>query len=311
MPEFFQFMREVTILYCISAVGYIAKRGGVLSAAGDQAITQVVLYITLPALILHSMDFSFSTALAEEFVWLLALSAYMLGAACSLAFLAARVCKPPPRRAGVYQGLIVFGNQGFIGYAVCHALFSGDGIVRATVFNIPFLFLIWTYGVYLTAGSRQVISRRMILLNPGVIATATGLLILIIPFQYPHTLAKLLQTLGAPTTPLSMILIGSLLANLNRGELWGVFRDPRLWLAAAAKLLLVPLSLLPFALVGLKFSTLAVAVLLAGMPSAPTVPLFAQKYGSDACFGSAGVFITTFFSFFSLPLIYIIYSSLR
>jgi predicted permease len=47
-----------------------------------------------------------------------------------------------------------------------------------------------------------------------------------------------------------------------------------------------------------------VAVLITGMPSAPTNSLYAQKYGGDACFASMGVCLTILFSILSLPALY-------
>lgn len=308
--ELISFFQDLTVLYSIATIGFIAKKFGITNEQADVALTQIILYITLPALILFSMDFSFSTALLQDFVWLIFLSVYTLSFACILAHFTSRKSKVSFEREGVYQGLIIFGNQGFLGYAVCFSLFSKEGVMYASIFNLFFLFLIWTYGIYLMTRKQSNFSWKMLVLNPGILATFIGLLIFILPFKFPLIMSKFLQSLGTPTTPLSMLLIGSLIANIKKDELFKICKDKDLWVITLIKLLVIPLFIFPVVFLPVKFSILAIAILLSAMPSAPTTPIFAKKYGGDTFFGSVGVCISTLLSLFSLPLLYWLLSTL-
>lgn len=55
----------------------------------------------------------------------------------------------------------------------------------------------------------------------------------------------MLESVGQMTIPLSMLMIGGLLANLNGKELWIIIQDRHIWFACLAKLIGIPLLLLP------------------------------------------------------------------
>lgn len=305
MLEMISFLKELLMLYATALIGYVSKKHGILGRQADRALTQVILYITLPALILYSMDIPFSTGYLQDFLILTALSVFVLGVISAAAFLLARKSRLPESRKGVYQGIMIFGNQGFLGYAVCCSLFFKEGTVYTAVFNIIYLILIWTYAIYLIAKGRHCFSKRLLLSSPGILATFCGLLIFLLPFGWPPLVSDFLKSLGTPTTPLSMLLIGSIMANIGKADLAAMLTSPYLWITAVFRLLFAPLLLFPFAFLGIKYTLLAVAVLLSGMPSAPTIPIYAEKYGADAAFGSAGVCLSTLLSIATLPLLYV------
>lgn len=304
MSGFSSFFQELFVLYAMIGIGAAAKKASILSPHADQALTQLVLYITLPALILYSMDFPLTLALISQLTWLVALSCFALGSAIWLARMWVKWFPSPLARSGVTQGLIVFANQGFLGYAICYALLAETGIVYAALFNLPYLILIWTYGIYLVARVKPSFSWRSLVLTPGVLATLTGVFLLAMPISWPASVNELLSTLGMTTVPLSMVLLGSLLGQLKFAHLSSLLRNPQLWGVAALRLLVLPLLLFLFLPFGLDPSVILVAILITGMPSAPTTSLFAQKYGADSTWGSVGVLITTLFAFLTIPLLY-------
>jgi len=304
MSQLVYLFKELAVLYLIALAGYIAKKYGVFSKEADKTLTQLILYITLPALILFSLDFPFSTSLLKDFGILIFLSVFSLGIACIIAYVISRKSNLCEERKGVYQGLVIFGNQGFLGYAICQVLFQAEGIMYAAVFNLFYLALIWTYGIYIIANNTMSFSWKMIILNPGTIATSVGLIMFFLPVGWPQTLSDFFETIGMPTTPLSMLLIGSIIADLDIGKMWEMCRDKHIWTVVFIKLLLIPLILIPFGLFNINFPVLSVAVLVAAMPSAPTISLYARKYGGDVLYASMGVCITTLLLPLTLPFLY-------
>jgi malate permease and related proteins len=298
------FYKELMVLYFIAAAGYTAKHSGIFTKETDRALTQVLLYITLPSLILFSLDFPFSASLLKDFGILTFLSVFSLCAACLIAHYIGKKSGLSVERNGVLQGLIIFGNQGFLGYAICQALFSREGIMYAAVFNLFYLALIWTYGIYIIARNTQSFSWKMLFLNPGTIATSIGLIIFFLPFGWPEVINKFFQSLGSPTTPLSMLLIGSLIGDMDIRKIWEMLKDKYIWTALFLKLLLIPMLIIPFGIFKMKFVVLTVAVLIAAMPSGPTTSLYAKKYGGDVSYASVGVCISTLFLPITLPALY-------
>ncbi|USK53254.1 AEC family transporter [Cytobacillus solani] len=298
------FLQEMFVLYGIGILGFIVRKKGVLNEHANDVLTHLILSITLPALILFSLDISFSVDIVKDFLWLISMSMYILVLSCFLAKWMKKRARLEKKQKNVYEGLIIFGNQGFIGYAVSFILFEEQGIIYLTIFNLCYLILIWTYGIFLFSNST--INWKQIFLNPGILSTFVGLILFLLPVNLPVMVSSGLESVGKMTIPLSMMLIGSLVANVNYKDLFLSIKNRYLWKMAIARLLFIPFLLLPFAFISVPFSLLITAILVSGMPAAPTITLFSQKYGADTLFASLGVLITTLLCIVTIPLLYLI-----
>jgi malate permease and related proteins len=300
------FLQEIMVLYAMAILGFTIRKIGILNKNSHDVLTQLILHVTLPALILFSLDISFSFSIVKEFFWLISMSVYTLAFSIFIAAWMRRRANLPENQKRVYEGLTIFGNQGFIGYAVCYVLLGEQGVVYLTIFNLCYLILIWTYGVFLFNKKEIKISWKRIFLNPGILSTLTGLVIFIFPIRWPEMIATGLDTIGKMTIPLSMMLIGILIANVKTREMLILLKNIYLWKSAFVKLVLIPLLILPFAVFSIPFSVMVVAVLVSGMPSAPTISLYSQKYDADTAFASFGVLLTTFLCVLTIPFLYMV-----
>lgn len=299
-------LQEMLVLYGIAFLGFIVRKKNILNEHTNEVLSQLVLFITLPALILSSLDISFSADIVKDFLWLISMSMYILVLSCILAKWMKKRAVLEQKQKNVYEGLIIFGNQGFIGFAVSFILLGEQGIIYLTIFNLCYLILIWTYGVFLFSKSKHTFNWKEIFWNPGILSTFIGIILFLFPFHLPVMISRGLESLGKMTIPLSMLLIGSLIAKVNNKELYLMIKNSYLWKMALARLLFIPFLLLPFAFLTVPFSLLIIAILVSGMPAAPTITLFSQKYGGDTLFASLGVLITTLLCIFTIPLLYFI-----
>src|SRR5699024_3432197 len=115
-----------------------------------------------------------------------------------------------------------------------------------TIFNICYLILIWTYGIYIFTKSESLINWKGIFLNSGILATMLGLIMLFSPYEWPSAILNTFETVGKVTIPLSMIVIGSLLAEIKWDDLWNYSRNIYIWIASCCKLLIIPSFLIIF-----------------------------------------------------------------
>lgn len=305
MNAIIHFLQEMSMLFFIASIGFVCRKRNVIGKNATEVYTQLLLYVTLPALILYSLNIPFQIDLLAEFSWLVSMSVYILFASCLLAAWMKKRSGLPDNKKSVYEGLIIFGNQGFIGYAVCFILFGEKGVVYATIFNIGYFIFIWTYGIWIFAKESVKIRWREIVLNPGIVATIAGLIFMFFPFTMPVILANTLETIGKMTIPLSMIMIGSLLAEIKINSVIQALTTSTLWISAIARLLVIPFLLFPFIFLQVPSPLLVIAALISGMPSAPTMSLFSYKYGADANYASIGVFISTVLSIMTIPVLYL------
>jgi len=298
------FLQVLAPLYIIAAIGFASRKMSILNSNANQVITQLMLYITLPALILYSLNTTFSTELLTDFAWLIAMSIFILCIYVILGSWLRRKARLPEKQKTVYESLIIFGNQGYIGFAIIYLVMAEQGIVYLTIFNICYLILIWTYGIYIFTKKEQSVNWKALFFNPGILSTLVGLCMLLLPYTWPRPFLDTFESVGKMTIPLSMLLIGSLLADIGWQEFRRYCQNLYIWNAAMFKLLILPLFLLVFLFLHVPYPLLIIAVLTSAMPSASTTSAYAQKFGGDASFASFGVMMTTLLCMLTIPLLY-------
>ncbi|GAE36849.1 AEC family transporter [Halalkalibacter akibai] len=174
MSAVFGLVQEMLVLLVIALVGYSMRRKNILPKETNFVLTQVILYITLPCLIIYSMDIEFSIGLLKDITWLLGLSIFALACTTLIGYVMRKKAKLEIEREGVYEATIIFGNQGFMGYAIAFLIFGEIGVLYTAFFMIFFLFYVWTYVIYVVARVGQKVTWKQLILNPGVLATSIG-----------------------------------------------------------------------------------------------------------------------------------------
>ncbi|MCM2676203.1 AEC family transporter [Alkalicoccobacillus plakortidis] len=292
-------------LYLIFIAGFIAYRVGWLVPVSRLVLTNLLLYVTLPCLIISSLHIPFDVSLGEGIFVLILLSIYFLGSTAVIAKWTASRLNLGVQTTGVFQNLLLFGNQGFIGIAVVSQLIGTSGLFLAVVFNLVYFVLIWTYGIWVMGREISTIKLSSLWKNPGLIATAVGLCFFFMPISLPTPVFQALSDIGEMTVPLSMLVIGCFVASISLKELGQYLSSKTVWIVIFMRLLIFPVCLfLPVLLLGIPFEWLAVAVLLSATPCAPTISLFAEKYGGDTNLATVSVLITTLAASGTLPLLF-------
>ena len=116
--------------------------------------------------------------------------------------------------AGICQAMMLFGNIGFMAVPVISSVFPGNGILYVSVFMVFDQLMLWTLGVKLTTppGSGGFELKKLI--NPATVAILIGMLLMLTGVRIPALLDTGLQKIGATASPLAMIYIGGIFAEL-------------------------------------------------------------------------------------------------
>ena len=137
------------------------------------------------------------------------------------------------------------------------------------------------------------------MLNPCVIVIFIGLFRSFTDFTLPEFLAKSITGLGNCTTPLSMVLIGTMMTELTLAS----FKDWSTVYLALMRLVALPfLALLIMRLLNADPIMTGCAVILTAMPAGSTTALLAEKYGSDPVYASKCLLTNTLFSLITIPI---------
>lgn len=181
-------------------------------------------------------------------------------------------------------------------------LLGAKGLLYAVLFSMPLNIMLYGF-TPLLLGRAEPVARRFdkrMLLNVPFYATAAALGLLIGRVHLPEFISSLLTMLGALQTPLSMMIIGMILASARLAD---VMRGIKVYGYSAIRLALLPL--LAFAALkalGMSGLLLSVPVLITAMPAAAMSVVLVQRSGLDSVYASRLVVVSTLISVISIPL---------
>ncbi|WP_339236267.1 AEC family transporter [Oceanobacillus sp. FSL W7-1281] len=309
MDTLFTLAYEIGSLYIIVAIGWIIRRKGLISEQGQRSFTTLLLYIALPCLIISSMHMPFQYEQAYGALIMFVLSIYIMGGTLFVSRFITKKLTLPVNRSAVFENVILFGNQGFIGMVIILQLFGQEGVLFASVFNLIYYVLMWTYAIYIMNPEGLPVSKTMFILkNPGFLATIAGFVLFIFPVQFPAFIMSPIATIGQMTVPLSMIMIGMMISTVTYAKVLAYMKDIFVYIAVMIRLFIYPIVFfLPLLLFNLPFELFMIACLLSATPSPATISMYAQVYGGDIEFSAVVVFFSTLLSVVSIPIVYLVF----
>ena len=139
------------------------------------------------------------------------------------------------------------------------------------------------------------------LLSPGILSAFLAIAIYLLDLRLPQHIVSLFSTVGATTTPLAMIVIGSTLCGVKFST---VFTDKELYLFSFLKLLVLPVITFFILRFFIKDRTLLeISTILSGCPIAGNVTMLCMEYNRDVTLVSKGICISTLLSMVSIPIV--------
>ena len=293
-------INQVIILFLTMITGFVAKKRNIINDKTTKKLSEILLRITLPAMIIFSCNQEFSKEL-------LAKSGIMLVYSLSIhtfGILVGNVIywKYSNDMKNVLKFVTIYSNCGYMGLPLLEALYGQIGILYASIYITVFNIFTWTNGVMIFTGEKDIKSMKKALINPGIIAVFIGLIIFIFSIRLPYPVLKTLEMFGTMTTPLSMLIIGALIANMDFKKLFSGFT---LYYITIIRLIVLPLLVL----IVLKLSGITDTMLLgtcvttAALPAAANTAIFAERYNGESAFASRIVAFSTIASMITIPII--------
>ncbi|OPJ56063.1 AEC family transporter [Alkalithermobacter paradoxus] len=305
--NFITIFSQILVLFSLILIGYIANKKGIITKDSNKDFSGLILNVTLPALIIKSMQYSFSREMFGKSMKILGISLLVYALAISFSFLITKMSKIEGKEKDVFQFLLIFPNVGFMGYPVINSIYGEIGVFYTSIFNMIFDLLIWTLGVMImsrSSESKNNLKLKKIISTPGLIAVFIGYSLFLLSISLPKPIYDTLNLLGNATTPLAMIVVGSILAGSKMDM---AFKNVKLTIISFIRLIFIPICVyfLLRNVLRLEGLLLGIPVIVFSMPSAANAAIFATRYDNDHILASQGVFLTTLFSVITIPLLII------
>ena len=292
------FSKMLMILFAIS-MGYLANRLKILDDGSNRKLTKLVLNITIPGLILSAV----MTGEAQPEVGTV-LSVWKMAAVYYAVELLAVLVVPAllggtDRQKGVWRFSLLFTNAIFIGYSVLGALYGERAVFYAVLLTLPVNALSFSVGPLMLGGSRRFSWKS--LCTPSFLSSVVSLVIVLAGIQVPAYAGEVLGFVGDMTAPLSLLVLGSVLAGMPLGK---VFAMPRIWALSLVRLVAMPVLLLVcLRPLGLDPVVLSTGVIIMATPAAVNGFMLAIEHDGDSECMAQTIFLSTLCSIVTIPLV--------
>ena len=265
MEFFWEMLSLQETMFLLILTGVLIKKLKIIDAAGRKMLSDLLIDVILPCNIVESFlgGMVFPDGFARNCLLAVGLSAVIQLMSIYGSKLLFR--KYPREQRSVLSYGIICSNSSFVGLPVARLLFGDLGVIYTSMFQIPLRFTMWTAGLSLfTSVSRKDAFRKLVR-HPCIIAVFAGLLLMAAPVSLPGFLDSAVASVSSCTVPVSMFVIGTILAD---APIRSMFSKPVLWYTCL-RLLLYPL-LLCVLLKPLHLDTTLtnVCILMTGMPPA-------------------------------------------
>ncbi len=289
---------QVVILFLMIAVGYIISKKGLINGEGAMQMTNTLIYIVTPCVIIHSfekMDFSAEAAGELLIAAVCAIATHAIGFLVS--FLIFYKNKKQLRTLLVCNAAL--SNCGFMGVPLAEALLGDRGVFLISVYIAIFNIFVWTLGFAMFSEGKFNLKKAII--NPGVIGTAIGFALFFAKLNLPSVISSPISFLANLNSPLAMIVIGYYLSSSPMKPTKG---DGKLLLSIALRLVAIPLICLAvFRICEVRGDLLTACVIPSCAPGAAIVMMFAAKFGGDTKIASKGMSYSHIIAVITMPLI--------
>lgn len=295
---------QIMILFLLMVWGYVFTKLKLITREAVDSFTTFIINIAMPALIIGGMMIPKTPEKLKASGMILLISICVYAVTFIMAKIVAKLLRVDNSKRGVYEFALMFSNVGFMGFPVIESIFGKEAIFFTAIYNIPFNILLYTIGISMVSVSDKK-SRINIkaFINSGVIASIIGFAIFLLPVTVPKPIEGVVNLVGSITTPMSMIIIGSMLASLSIKNMFGNWK---VYVVSIVRVLIWPLLMyIVFRFIFNIQETMfiGVPVIIAGMPVAANAAMMVQEYGNEPEVASQCIFMTTLASVLTIPLI--------
>ena len=324
----YKLIYTVGIFFVMMAPGVILKKTKLAPEGLGKGLSNLVLYIAQPALILRSYLRSFDSSILVNMIYVLVFSVITH----AIFTVAAMLCfkKSPDGIRRMLRFSTIFSNAAFMGMPLIESVIGAEALIYASIYNITFNAWLWTLGVHICTANRDVDgdgiddgahlrkrrgSLKRVLLHPTMLAAAIGLVCFFFSLDpgmnykelpvYSRFIVEVLDGLKSLVAPLSMVVLGLRLAEI---DIKGFFKEKDLYVCLGLRHVILPVvtfAVMRVTAIFLNFhiDVMTSTLIMASAPVATSATMFAEKYDCDSSYVSKVVAVSTIISIFTMPLI--------
>lgn len=285
-------------MFVLLAVGFVCTRLGMFTQKGRESMTNIFINIMIPCSIITAFYESLTIELLIKGIWMVLAYTFNLTFCWAIGKVLYRWAEPDKR--GILKYATIISNAQFMGFPIVQAAMGQEGLMLASLAMIPGTVFTWTIAL---AQFTEISGRngvKSVFTHPCFWSVIIGVCMAVFRIPLHNSIFDALSRLGNCVMPVSMLIIGSILAGVHLKSIF----DWRLYYYSFIRLIAIPAVLyLIFTLVHLDPTVKRVVVIMAAMPAGTVTAMLAEKHGANAEFASQLIFVSTVLSIVTLSVL--------
>lgn len=283
----------------ILLVGIFCSRIGLVSAEGSRCISNLLLNIVNPCLILTVYQTEYDADLVSGL--LVSFGAALLSHIIAILISTVLIHRGSSQDFGLERYASVYSNCGFIGIPLIGSVLGDTGVFYLTAYMTVFNLLTWTHGLSQMKGNFRFRNLRDGILSPMVVSTVLAMILFFVQFRIPDPLLDAMNYIADMNTPLAMMVAGFAVAGSNLRE---ICTNLSIYRVAALKLLVSPLAvLLVLSFLPLDHTVAYTTLIATACPTATTITMMSILYDRNSAYASEIFSFTTVLSILTIPVV--------
>lgn len=291
------------IMFIPVLAGIAAAKLGYFKDGFSKKLSAFVLNVAQPFMLVTSMlGVEYSEENLHSGLMILLAAAVVHAISAVVAYLTTFRMKDQGERR-ISEFCMQFSNCGFFGFPLLKAVYGDIGVFwggfYVTVFNV----VMWTYGIFILSRANPEMKIRVtkIFLNSGSVPCILGFILYLLRFSFYQPVYHSMDLIGSTCTPLSMIIIGGMIAEIPIKRL---ISDPHVYHTSFIHLIVLPVVCgLALKWVGFSREIAIFGALMISLPCAAASAMFAENYDIRPDLAAQTVGISTLLSVGTVPLI--------
>ena len=300
---------QIGVLFIMIGVGYVLIKTDICTISESKLLSQIVLYVSAPCAIINSFQIDLTEEKLKGF--LLSIGAAIL--VHIIYYILAKILTKKCHFNAIESMSIMYPNCGNLILPLVSIVLGNEMVFYCSGYMIVQTILLWTHCKFIISEDTH-FDLKKILLNINMIAIVAGIIMFFLQIKLPTMFQSAVSGMGSLMGPLSMFVVGMLLAGMNMKE---VFTNVRAYVVCFLRLVVFPaIILLVFIFTGMTklfpsaSQVLMISLLAASGPAASTVTQFAQLYDNHAFESSVINALSVLLCIITMPIINIIYTFL-
>ena len=299
-------LQQMGVITILVAIGIYLYKRKTIDDTVSQKLSVIIMDICNPALILASILSGNITATHKDLITALILGASFYAGLIILGFILPKILRCDKYSSRFYNLMTIYTNVGFIGLPVARAILPENAILYVIVCNVMYSLLFYTHGLVVLINGKEKMKFSKIF-SPGTITAILALVVFWFDYKPLRIINDSISFIGNATVFLSMTLLG---VSIARSNFIKGFKNIRIWLYIAIRMIIVPIGLF-FALKAMKFNSVTILglCLMAAMPVGNLPLIQSEKMGEDTEILSNAIAISTIVSIISITVIMSVFSA--